>query len=70
MVVIAEKQKVSHFPNVYIWTESFYEDLDSTETLLKDWELIQESERNYDPNKCMSAEEAYIKGLEYINNLK
>ena len=32
--------------------------------------LIQEWERDYQENWWMDAREAYIKGLEFINNLK
>jgi len=32
--------------------------------------LIQESERDYKQNWWMDAREAYIKGLDFINNLK
>jgi len=57
--------------HINVWNQVFYEnDLDSTETLLNDWKLIQEAEKNYNPDNCMSAKEAYYKGLEYINNLK
>lgn len=31
--------------------------------------LIQEAEKDYDESKCMTAEEAYMKGLEFIKNL-
>jgi len=70
MVAIAEKQKISSTSSVYVWEENFYEDMDSTETLLNDWKLIQEAEKDYDPNNCISAEEAYLKLKKYINNLK
>lgn len=32
--------------------------------------LIQERERDYQKNWWMDARESYIKGLEFINNLK
>jgi hypothetical protein len=70
MVAIAEKQKITHFSNTNLSEEIFYEDMDSTETLLNDWKLIQEAEKDYDPNNCMSAKEAYLKIKKYINNLK
>ena len=70
MVVIAEREKINNISNINVWNQVFYEnDLDSTETLLKDLELIKEAEENYNPDNCMSAKEAYYKGLEYINNL-
>ena len=72
MVAIAEKQNVKNISTFNIWVWNFYDEeyLDSPEVLLNDWKLIQEAEKNYDPDKCMSAEEAYLKTSEYINNLK
>lgn len=69
MIAIAKKQ-ITNTSNINVWVQNFYEDLDSTETLLNDWKLIQESEKEYDPKNCMSAEEAYLKIKNYINNLK
>ena len=70
MVAIAERQKTNNISNINIWNQDFYENLDSTETLLNDWKLIQEAELNYNPDNCISAKEAYLKGLEFIKNLK
>lgn len=70
MVAIAEKVEIKNVSNSNFWTQEFYDNLDSTETLLNDWKLIQESEEQYNPNNCMSAEEAYSKIKNYINNLK
>ena len=70
MAAIAEREKINNISNINVWNQVFYEnDLDSTETLLKDLELIKEAEKNYNPDNCMSAKEAYLKIKEYINNL-
>jgi hypothetical protein len=42
----------------------------NVQTLEDEILLIREAEENYNPNKCISAKKAYIKGLEFINNLK
>jgi len=69
MVAIVEKEEVSkiHFD---IWIENFDDYKESPEELERDWKLIQEAEKAYDPKKCMTAEEAYIKIKKYISNLK
>ena len=67
MAAIAEREKINNISNINLWNQDFY---NNEETLLNDWKLIQEAEENYNPDNCMSAKEAYYKGLEYINNLK
>ena len=62
MVAIADLERIASNTDFNTWV-----DLESTEILLNDWKLIQESEKiwgEYD------AKDAYFKGLEYINNLK
>jgi len=66
MAIITEKQKAIHFVSP---ATSGYDDLDSFETLQRDWELIQEAEREYDPTKTMSAVEAYYKLKKHIEEL-
>ena len=42
----------------------------NVQTIEQEIALIRESEEDYSKNWGMPAKEAYIKGLEFINNLK